>query len=337
MSRRKLSHQQIQRVGDQSKQRDDLLTGRVVARYGKKAQVYNDAGKELRLLIPGKLHGATRGDDIVVGDLVLYKPHDNHDSDGVIQARNEPKTLLVRFPRGTTRPKNVAANVTQLAIVIAPKPAVTSLIIDEYLLAAAAYNLQPIIIANKSDLIDSQLPEYQQLLADYKTLGVEIIQVSANPDKTIVDSHNLINIATLKTYLKNHTSVFMGTSGVGKSSLLNTLVGEEIAHTNIISATADLGQHTTTTARLYFLPEAIEIIDAPGIREFRLDQVSQQALKLSYDELHQLPCKFNNCSHKREPGCAVTAQLANKPTALFTWRYNNYLSLYNDLVEGLRE
>lgn len=334
MGRRKLTKQQRARV--QKEPESHWLQGQLISRYGKSVELYvPDApvDKFLAAQLPAKFQGNTPIEDLVVGDWVYVDPETM-----LIETAQPRDSALIRIRRSanlsqrsantddqlSARGKIVAANVTQLCIVVAPVPFIERIVLDEYLLAAQVQDIQPCIIANKNDLEQAKAPEYKQYLKDYEALGLQVIQTCASTE---------FGLAGLTNHLKDHTSVLMGTSGVGKSSLLNMLIGQDIATTGGISEGAALGKHTTTTARLYHLPSGGQLIDSPGIREFKIAVASPQALFFAYKDLYAgNQCQYSNCTHREEPNCAVKKAL--EQGRAFQWRYDNYRTLYQSLVEG---
>lgn len=352
MARRKLSKQQKARV--QRERQDHWVKGQIVARYGKTVELQfseiNDQAGPLpnqqsdllktsgnalvAVQIPGKFQGNTPIEDLAVGDWVYFDPATNliesceHRASALIRIRRSAnlvgKATYKKDDQLLAHGKIVAANVTQLCVVVAPVPFIERFTIDEYLLAAQIQSIGPCIIANKNDRAEAHTAEYQQYLKDYEQLGFRVIRTSAE------QKHGDLE---LKEHLRHHTSVFMGTSGVGKSSLLNMLVGDNLAATGSISETAALGKHTTTTARLYELPSGGQLIDSPGIREFKVAYATPQQLFNAYQDLYaNQHCQYNNCSHREEPACAVKRALESGHA--LRWRYENYLTLYQSLVEG---
>lgn len=334
MSRRKLNKQQKSRI-DGQEILDHWIPGQIIARHGKTLELRTALSQKVRAQIPAKFQGGNQIDDLVVGDRIYYDPKSE-----MVEAKCERESALVRYRRAVSAPKAsshqdadtiqqargkiVAANISQLCIVIAPKPFVETLTIDEYLLAAKIQKFEPLIISNKHDLSDAQSNFYTDYLADYVKLGYRLIQVSAQQKNGYEE---------LRQQLLEHTSVFMGTSGVGKSSLLNMLLDEEIAAVGEISHAAALGKHTTTTARLYQLPDGGQLIDAPGIREFKLAIAQPFDLFEAYADLYAgQRCQFSNCTHREEPQCAV--KQAVKDGKALHWRYDNYKALFETLVEG---
>ncbi len=335
MARRKLNKQQQSRI-NQLEPESHWRKAQIVARHGKTVELVNEQKEILDARIPGKLQGNRPADDLCVGDWVYFNP-----KSGFIESLCPRQTQLMRFSRPVSqaskssghhtqeavyraRGKVVAANITQLCIIVSPKPFIETLTIDEYLLAAEMQGFKPLIISNKHDLPEAQTPEYQQYLAEYESLGYSIVRLSTKQPPENNPLHE---------QLLDEVSVFMGTSGVGKSSLLNLLIGHEIADTGEISEAAALGKHTTTTARLYELPTGGHVIDSPGIREFKLATAEPIDLFKAYADLYDgQRCQYSNCTHRDEPSCCVKEALEEQ--RVFQWRYDNYLTLYKNLVEG---
>ncbi len=233
---------------------------------------------------------------VVVGDEVVWQsdPYGG----GVVTASRPRRSLLARpDPSGELRP--IAANVDQILVVTAPAPIYSSALIDQYLIAAETTGITPILLFNKIDLLSSDAHEAQQAQFDlYRQLGYRVIFASTK------SKHGLDE---LRETLRDKNSVFIGQSGVGKSSLVQALLPDEIITVGELSEISGLGQHTTTTARLYHLPEGGNLIDSPGVRGFRLWPMESHAIARGFREF--LPylgrCKFRNCSHRHEQGCAL--------------------------------
>jgi ribosome biogenesis GTPase len=187
----------------------------------------------------------------------------------------------------------VAANVQQMLIVIAPKPVITPILLDSYLVAAEALNIKPIIIYNKTDIgIDTSFIEY------YESIDYTVIQTS-----TI----NQLGFNTLIEKINDKISVFVGQSGVGKSTLISTILPNEEIKNQSISTHSELGKHTTSNSTLYHLPSGGSIIDSPGIREFGLWHMDKNKIVHGFKEFRPLigQCKYKNCTHTHEPECAL--------------------------------
>lgn len=248
--------------------------------------------------IDGKLlHCVTRGkkSDVAVGDRVQVKQ--TSPDQGVIEAIDERKTLLFRSDQ--YKSKLLAANVTHMFIVVATEPGFSDDLVSRALIAAEAAGVKPHIILNKTDVAEL-LPKARERVALYAKLGYPLHEVSvrAAPDDVC---------AMLQPLLQGQTSIFIGQSGMGKSSLINLLVPDAEIATREISAALDTGKHTTTFTRLYAIDEETSVIDSPGFQEFGLYHLSEGMLERAFVEFapHLGKCKFYNCHHLNEPACAV--------------------------------
>ncbi|PTY38653.1 ribosome biogenesis GTPase RsgA [Saccharospirillum sp. MSK14-1] len=335
MSKRKLSRQQqfrIRKVQDERLARaqkkeavidesalGDARPGLVVSHYGVTTDVESDDGERTRC------HKRTNLPALVTGDVVLWQPDDNNS--GVITACQPRRSELGRpDSRGQMRP--VAANVDRIIIVAAPSPRTPANLIDRYLVAAAHHDIHPIIVLNKIDCLD-QAPEMRDELAEYQTLGYETHALSAQTEA---------GMAEIRQLVASGNSVFVGQSGVGKSSIIATLLPEEMIKVGEISEATGKGRHTTTTAKLYHIPGGGDLIDSPGIREFGLWHVDADSLLAGFPELANSAdqCKFRDCKHKSEPGCAV-CQAVEEGT-LSQRRYESFLAIRDSLDEvSMRE
>ena len=249
-----------------------------------------------------KLQCVTRGKktNVAVGDIVhitMTSP-----DQGVIDKIEERKTLLYRSDQ--YKSKLLAANLSQLFIVVATEPGFTDDLVSRALVAAEAAGIKAHLILNKTDVVDA-LPRTRERVAPYAALGYPVHEVSAKaqPEQTL---------AVLKPLLAGQSSILIGQSGMGKSSLINLLVPEADIATREISAALDTGKHTTTFTRLYTLPDlgpGSAIIDSPGFQEFGLYHLSEGMLERAFVEFAPYlgHCKFYNCRHLIEPQCAVLA------------------------------
>ena len=249
----------------------------------------------------------------------------NGDPMGVVVAQRERHSVLSRpDPYGKLKP--VAANIDQIMLVVAPVPQPYANLIDRYLVAAEAVGIEPVILLNKMDLLDSD-PDLTQsldeLLAIYPTLGYRVLRTS------IKDS----GLTELHSALSERTSVFVGQSGVGKSSLVNVLLPEADIRVGALSEATQKGTHTTTTAQLLHLTCGGTLIDSPGIREFGLWHMSKEQVEQGFREFLPLlgTCKFRDCQHDHEPGCAILK--AAESGAISTRRLNSYHSIVASLDE----
>ena len=244
---------------------------------------------------------------------------------GVIVAQLPRKTELCR-PDSRGQLKPVAANVDMIVIVFAPMPEPHANLIDRYLVAAEHAGIRPLLLLNKADLIDDQnAPALNALLAVYRQLGYPVLEVSA---------HHGDGMQQLQAQLDGHISVFVGQSGVGKSSLVNSLLPEVNLRVGPLSEVSGQGTHTTTTARLFHFPGGGELIDSPGIREFGLGHVSRADVEAGFIEFNDLigTCRFRDCKHDREPGCALL--MALEDGRVQQQRMNSYRSIIASLPES---
>lgn len=266
--------------------------GLVVAHYGTQVAVEDENGSEWRCHLRANIA------DLVAGDRVIWCAGK---AEGVVVARHERDTELLRpDPHGGM--KAVAANVDQVLIVVAARPEPVATRIDRYLVAARAVGMDAIIVLNKADLLESDNREsVEALMALYQGIGYEVLTLSAHDQNTL---------APLEAVLNGRTSIFSGPSGVGKSSLVNSLLPKADQRVGEVSeANHHAGRHTTTTARLFHLACGGQLIDSPGIREFGLWHMSREQIESGFVEFLPLLgyCQFRNCQHEREPGCALLA------------------------------
>jgi ribosome biogenesis GTPase len=264
--------------------------GLIVAHFGTQVLVESGALMQ-RCFLRANL------DSLVTGDRVVWRPGEPC---GVVVARQPRETELLRpDPMGQLKP--VAANVDRIIIVIAPVPEPHANLVDRYLVAAEAVDIEPVILLNKSDLVNENNRErLAGLLAPYPALGYRVLEAS---------SKSRDGLLALLGALEGHTSVFVGQSGVGKSSLVNALLPGANSRVGELSEARDKGTHTTTTAQLYHLPDGGAIIDSPGIREFGLWHMDRAQVERGFREFRPLLglCKFRDCRHREEPGCALLA------------------------------
>lgn len=263
----------------------------------------------------GKKGGAACGDQVEIQLTASGQ--------GVIEAILPRSALLYRSD--VYREKLIAANVTQVVIVVAAVPSFSEELINRCLAAAENQRIRALIVLNKSDLAGSTRAAAASL-ALYQELGYPLLQISA---KT--------NAALLLPYLKGHLSVLVGQSGMGKSTLINAFIPAAKRTTAGISIALDTGRHTTTHARLYHLDENSRIIDSPGMQEFGLNHIDKEELAWGFIEFHPYigQCRFNNCRHAGEPGCAL-AQAAQEGK-ISARRFNFYHRLAKSYDVTFRE
>lgn len=273
-----------------------------------------------------RCHLRTNLQPLVTGDHVIVRlPHSDHPntSNGIVEAGCDRHSLLSRpDSRGILRP--IAANIDAMLITFAPRPQPFAFLVDRYLVAADLHGIEPVIVCNKMDLLDDETrPEIERLLHIYRQIGYPVFCVSAASQE---------GLAPLTEYLRDKTSVIVGQSGVGKSSLIAALLpGVEIA-TGELSDGADKGKHTTTTARLYHLPTGGHLIDSPGIREFELHHIAAEDVLSHFVDLREYAynCRFRDCQHKQEPGCALLA--AEAAGQVFPERLASYRHIVSSIL-----
>lgn len=293
-------------------------TGLVIAHFGVQVEVEADDGAEAGQVF--RCHLRANLPALVTGDRVVWRA--GNQGIGVIVAQLPRSTELCR-PDSRGQLKPVAANVDLIVIVFAPAPEPHANLIDRYLVAAEHAGIRPLLLLNKADLIDEQnAPALNALLAVYRQLGYPLLEVSA---------HHGNGMQQLQTMLDGHISVFVGQSGVGKSSLVNSLLPDVQTRVGELSEWSGQGQHTTTTARLYHFPGGGELIDSPGIREFGLVHVSRDDVEAGFIEFADLlgTCRFRDCKHDREPGCALLKALEDG--RIQQQRMNSYRSIIASL------
>lgn len=273
-------------------------TGLVIAHFGVQVEVEAQDGDQRGQVF--RCHLRANLPALVTGDQVVWRP--GNQGIGVIVAQLPRHSELCRpDTRGQLKP--VAANVDLIVIVFAPLPEPHANLIDRYLVAAEHAGIAPLLLLNKADLIDAHnQPALDALLSVYRTLGYSLLEVSA---------HDGAGMDALRQRLDGQVSVFVGQSGVGKSSLVNSLLPGVDTRVGALSEMTGKGTHTTTTARLFHFPGGGELIDSPGIREFGLGHVSRADVDAGFIEFQDLlgRCRFRDCKHDREPGCALLKAL----------------------------
>lgn len=285
--------------------------GLVLAHYGQISLVEAESGDPIRCATRRNLPRT------VCGDRVMWQPGSNP-REGVITRVLERKTTLVRHDRNN-RGRPVAANLDQVVVVLASKPSFEPGMLDRYLVAAELMGATPVIVVNKLDLLDGESrARLEQRLAIYRQIGYALLFTSTRTTDGLKDLHR---------QLKPHTSILVGQSGVGKSSLVGALVPDLDVRVGALSQVTGLGRHTTTAAQLYHLPDGGNLIDSPGVRDFSLCPVPVEELARGFVEFRPYlgHCRFHNCRHLKEPGCAV--QAAARDGAISQQRLENYQAL----------
>jgi ribosome biogenesis GTPase len=274
--------------------------------------------------IKGKFRtkGITTTNPLAVGDVVDFEMEPEQGT-GVVTNLHQRKNYIIRKSINLSKQAQIiAANLDLALLVVTLASPRTSLgFIDRFLVTAEAYSIPASLIFNKLDLFSD---EGLEILDDYKSIyeniGYPCYSVSALEGT---------NIDVVQNLLKDKVTLFSGHSGVGKSSLINSLLPDLDLRTHMVSEWSDKGMHTTTFAEMFDLPQGGYIIDTPGIRELGVIDIEKQELSHFFPEMRQMlnQCRFNNCRHINEPGCAVLDALEAGEIA--PSRYDSYLSIYN--------
>ena len=263
---------------------------------------------------------------LVSGDRVVWRPGVEalQGIAGVVEAVHERKTMLTR-PDYYDGVKAVAANVDRIVIVSSILPELSLNIIDRYIIAAETIGIKPLIVVNKVDLLTpEQRVEVERKLTQYQNIGYSVRLVSTDTGEGLDD---------LKVDLKDHVSIFAGQSGVGKSSMVNSLMPDVEADIGDVSTNSGLGQHTTTAARLYHFADGGDLIDSPGVREFGLWHLEPEQITEAFVEFRQHlgGCKFRDCKHGNDPGCIIREAVERGDISRA--RYNSYHKIIESMSE----
>ena len=246
----------------------------------------------------------------------------------------ERRNYIIRKSTNLSKESHIlAANIDQVALLVTVNhPATSTTFIDRFLATCEAYRVRAILIFNKTDLLtDEELERLAELRALYESIGYETMAISA---KNLTDKVGLLRL------LQGRVTLFSGNSGVGKSTLLNALFGREVTRTGKISDVHNTGMHTTTFSEMYCLsdeggqPTQGWVIDTPGIKGFGTIDFEREEVSHYFPEIFEAgrECRFGNCTHTNEPGCAVQEKLITGDIAIS--RYESYLSILNDSTEG---
>lgn len=293
---------------------------RVIESFGRRVIVESQTGERM----PAELFGKRL--NCVCGDEVMIRGPSGSSGDVAKVVRVLPRrTLFARTDsRGRTEP--LAANLSLLIAIIAPEPEPDLFVADRYLAGAALAGIAGALIVNKSDLAGVGDPEFQADVMDYERAGYPVLQISAKDDEQSVDP--------VRALVADTSAMLVGQSGVGKSTLTNRLVPEAQRATRSLSDATGEGRHTTVSTALFRLPGGGELIDSPGVRDYAPPPVEDAKVQVGWPEILALApeCRFNDCLHIREPGCAVTAAL--EAQSLSPRRYESYRRLLN-IMRGL--
>ena len=266
------------------------LSGQVTAAYGRRFLVEAADGERLACVPRGKQTSYACGDTVFVARTSR--------GEGVIEAADPRSTLF--FRAAPHRRKLIAANATQVAVIVAGEPSSSDELVARILIEASRQTMRALLVLNKADL-EAPTRALRERLAPLARAGYTIVELSAQRD-----------VSPLRGPLAGETTVLIGQSGMGKSTIVNALVPGTGAATQEISRFLDSGRHTTSATRLYRLDDRSVVIDSPGVETFGLAHLARADIERGFPELAPLAgrCRFSDCRHRREPGCAVLAAVA---------------------------
>ncbi|MDA3616553.1 ribosome small subunit-dependent GTPase A [Polluticaenibacter yanchengensis] len=290
----------------------------------------NENGEHWRARMKGafRIENITTTNPIAVGDWVTLQPENTEEGNTAMIAGIEGRNnfIIRQSPHNKNLNHIIAANLDQSVLLATLKDPKTSTgFIDRFLVTSEAYHIPAILVFNKKDLwTTKEVALFEYLKAIYTKVGYTVISISTYTNE---------NIDELKTLLHNKTTLFSGHSGVGKSSLLNSMIPDLDQLTGDVSKSSGKGMHTTTFAQMFDIPEGGKIIDTPGVREFGIVNMDKEELAHYFPEMNALisDCQFNNCQHIREPKCAIKQELAKENPAISEERYLSYLNIYETL------
>ncbi len=301
------------------------MHGLVIKNTGSWYVVKTDDGNEINCKIKGnfRLKGIRTTNPVAVGDLVKILP--NTDDTAFITSIDPRKNYIIRRSSNLSKEAHIiAANVDQaLLIVTLAHPITSTTFVDRFLATAEAYRIPSIIVVNKIDLLyeNEDIDYLEAWCYLYKSIGYKVFTISAETGEGIDE---------LKQLLNNKTTLLSGNSGVGKSTIINKIMPELNLRTAEISTTHDTGMHTTTFSEMFLLPNGGYLIDTPGVKGFGTIDFDRHEVAHFFPEIFEISqnCRFGDCTHTHEPGCAVLQALEN--AEISQSRYNSYLSILED-------
>lgn len=309
------------------------MKGLVIKNTGYWYTVLTDEGGTVDCKIKGnfRLKGIRSTNPVAVGDRVTIQP--NQEGTAFITDIEDRRNYIIRKSQNLSKQSHIlAANVDQAVLVVTINyPETSTTFIDRFLASAEAYSVPVILVFNKRDLLSPEELHYQDMMMQlYDTVGYHCLSISATEN---------VGIDELKALLHGKITLFSGNSGVGKSTLLNAILPGANLRTSEISDAHNTGMHTTTFSEMLPLPENNTesggwVIDTPGIKGFGTFDMEPEEICSYFKEIFRFSkdCRFNNCTHTHEPGCAVIQAIEDHYIAMS--RYNSYLSMLNDKEEG---
>lgn len=304
------------------------MKGLVVKNTGSWYVVKTDEDTLVDCKIKGnfRLKGIRSTNPVAVGDWVTIAP--NKEGTAFITEIEDRKNYIIRKSTNLSKQSHIiAANVdVALLVVTVSRPVTSTVFIDRFLASAEAYRVPVILVFNKTDLLTPEERHYQEMMMTlYETVGYHCVELSAATGE---------GVEQLLPLLQGKVSVLSGNSGVGKSTLINRIIPGLQLRTAEISDAHQLGMHTTTFSEMLSLPEGGWLIDTPGIKGFGTFDMEPEELTGYFKEIFEFShqCRFNNCTHTHEPGCAVIEAVKNHYMA--ESRYQSYLSMLEDKEEG---
>ena len=304
------------------------MIGTIIKNTGSWYTVRTEEGRVFDCKVKGtfRLKGIRSTNPVAVGDVVTITPGVDGQTafiDGIEDRRN----YIIRRASNLSKQSHIiAANVDMAALVVTiAHPETSTTFIDRFLASAEAYRVPVLIVFNKTDLyVEAELRQLEALVTLYGNIGYTCLACSATKGDGLEE---------VRTALQGKTTLLSGNSGVGKSTLLNLLVPDAAARTAEISVAHDLGMHTTTFSQMFFMPQGGALIDTPGIKGFGTFDMEREEVSHYFREIFRISddCRFGNCTHTHEPGCAVLQAVSEGRIA--ESRFNSYLSMLEDKDE----
>ena len=304
------------------------MRGLVIKNTGSWYTVKTDGGQLIESKIKGnfRLKGIRSTNPVAVGDRVELIT--NQEGTAFISSIEDRRNYIIRKSPNLSKQSHIlAANVDQALLVVTVNyPQTSTTFIDRFLASAEAYQVPVVLVFNKCDILSEEELHYEQMMRTlYETVGYTCLEISAATGK---------GVELLRPLVKDKISLLSGNSGVGKSTLINQLIPEATQRTAEISDAHNTGMHTTTFSEMILLPEGGYLIDTPGIKGFGTFDIEKEELTSYFKEIFRFSegCKFSNCTHTHEPGCAVIKAVENHYIAAS--RYQSYLSMLEDKDEN---